>query len=398
MKILVINAGSSSLKFQLINMVDESVMAKGICEKIGSHDSFIKFKNSKEEVKNTVSIENHKVAVELVLSSLVDKKIGVISSLDEVSAVGHRVVHGGELFKDSAIITSDVLKSIEDLIPLAPLHNPGNLIGIKACQEAMPSLKQVAVFDTSFHSGMPKEAFLYAVDYNLYKEDKVRRYGFHGTSHKFVANEVARLMNKDIKDLKIITVHLGNGASVSAVKNGISVDTSMGFTPLEGLMMGTRSGDIDASVVGFIAEKYGFSGNEVVDYLNKKAGILGVSGISNDMRDIMKADKEGDERAKLIVPMMAYRVKKYIGSYACAMGGVDAIVFTATIGELQDDLRDLALQSLEFMGIELDVEKNYNIPRGTNEEISKPNSSVKVFRIPTNEELVIARDTLNLIK
>ena len=398
MNILVINAGSSSLKFQLINMKNEEVIAKGNCEKIGISGSFLKYKANGQESKFDFEMKDHDVAIKKVLKVLVDEKIGVIKSLKEISAVGHRVLHGGEIYKDSVLIDAKVMNNLKKLVPLGPLHMPANITGIKACKKAIPGVPNVAVFDTAFHANMPKEAFLYAVPYELYTKDKVRRYGFHGTSHKFVSNEVAKLLKKPLKKLKIITIHLGNGSSMAAVKNGVSIDTSMGFTPLEGLIMGTRSGDIDASVVGYIADKYNFSGNEVVNYLNKKSGIEGISGVSSDMRDVNSEAEKGNERAKLIVPMMAYRVKKYIGAYSAVMGGVDAIVFTGGIGENQEDLRDYSTRGLECLGIEIDNKKNYSLPRGTIEKISTKKSKVAVYRIPTNEELVIARDTMQLIK
>ena len=398
MKILVINAGSSSLKFQLIDMANEQVLAKGNCEKIGIKGSFLSYKaNGKESVFDG-DMADHSVAIKKVLDAVVDPQIGVIKSLKEISAVGHRVLHGGEIYKESVLVDAKVLANLKKLIPLGPLHMPANITGIEACKKVMRGVPQVAVFDTAFHANMPQEAYLYAIPYELYTKDKVRRYGFHGTSHRFVSGEVARLMKKPLEKLKIITVHVGNGSSVAAVKGGVSVDTSMGFTPIEGLMMGTRSGDIDASVVGYIAEKYNFDGKQVVEFLNKKSGILGVSGVSSDMRDVNAAAEKGNERAKMIVPMLSYRIKKYIGAYAAAMGGVDAIVFTGGIGENQEDIRDYATRGLEFLGVKLDMKKNYKIPRGTIELISSKSSKVKVYRIPTNEELVIARDTKMLSK
>ena len=395
MKVLVINAGSSSLKFQLFDMENESVIAKGNCEKIGIDGSFISYNNgTKQEIK--VEMPNHDVAIKMVLDLLTSSDKGVISSLDEIDAIGHRVLHGGEIYKESVLVDDEVLNNLEKLKPLGPLHMPANIAGILACQKAMPTLKNVAVFDTAFHAVMPKEAFLYAVPYEAYEKWGVRRYGFHGTSHYFVANEVARIMNKPVEDLKIITIHLGNGSSMAAVKNGRSIDTSMGFTPLEGLIMGTRSGDVDASVAGFLAEKEGLSASELVTYLNKKCGALAISGISSDMRDINAEAEKGNERAKLVVPMMAHRIKKYVGAYYALLNGCDAIVFTGGIGENQEDLRELALADLTSLGIEIDVEKNNNLPRGTVELISTPKSKVKVYRIPTNEELVIARDVCRL--
>ncbi len=397
MKVLVINAGSSSLKYQLFDMDNEYVLAKGNCQKIGIPGSFTEHKFANQSVKIEEQLDNHNQAIEQVLRLLTSKDYGVISSLNEISAVGHRVLHGGEIYKDSVVVTDSVMKNLEDLKPLGPLHMPANIQGILACKEVLPDAPQVAVFDTAFHAQMPKEAFLYAIPYEAYTDWKVRRYGFHGTSHKFVSNEVARIMNRPVEDLKIITVHLGNGSSVAAVKDGHSIDTSMGFTPLEGLIMGTRSGDVDASVVSFISEKENLKGEEIANYFNKKCGALGISGVSSDMRDLNEAGKNGNERAKLVVPMMAHRIKKYIGGYAALLNGVDAIVFTGGIGENQEDLRELCMENMDYLGIEFDKEKNLTIPRGTIEELSKPTSKVKVYRIPTNEELVIARDTVNLI-
>lgn len=398
MKILVINAGSSSLKYQLFDMEKEAVLAKGNCQKIGIKGSFITHKYGSNSTKIEMELKNHDEAMQKVLSLLTSGEFGVIKSLNEISAVGHRVLHGGEIYKDSVLVTDEVMKNLEALKPLGPLHMPANISGIVACQKILPSAPQVAVFDTAFHANMPKEAFLYAIPYEAYEDWRIRRYGFHGTSHKFVSGEAAKLLGKDLKDAKIITVHLGNGSSVAAVSGGHSIDTSMGFTPLEGLIMGTRSGDVDASVVSFIAEKLDLRGDEIAQYFNKKCGALGISGVSSDMMDINEASENGNERAKLVVPMMAHRIKKYIGAYAALLNGVDAIVFTGGIGENQADLRELSLSNMEYLGVEFDKEKNNNLPRGTVEEISKPNSRVKVFRIPTDEELVIARDTLNLIK
>jgi acetate kinase len=398
MKVLVINAGSSSLKFQLIDMKNEEVIAKGNCEKIGIPGSFLKYKANGMEIIIDGDMKDHSVAIKKVLDVLVDKKHGVIKDLKEIGAVGHRVLHGGEIYKESVLVDASVMRNLKKLVPLGPLHMPANITGIEACKKVMKGVPQVAVFDTAFHSQMPKEAFLYAVPYELYKEDKVRRYGFHGTSHKFVSGEMAKILKKPISRLKIITVHIGNGSSIAAVKNGVCIDTSMGFTPIEGLPMGTRCGDIDASVVGYIAQKYNFNGDQVVEFLNKKSGILGLSGVSSDMRDVNSAAENGNERAKMIVPILAYKIKKYIGAYTAAMGGVDAIVFTGGIGENQEDLRELALKGLDFLGIDIDVKKNNKLPRGTVEKISTEKSKVAVYRIPTNEELVIARDTLRLSK
>ena len=391
MKILVINAGSSSLKYQLFDMEKETVLAKGNCQRIGIKGSFITHKYGSNSTKIEIELKNHDEAMQKVLSLLTSGEFGVIKSLNEISAVGHRVLHGGEIYKDSVLVTDEVMKNLELLKPLGPLHMPANISGIVACQKILPSAPQVAVFDTAFHANMPKEAFLYAIPYEAYEDWRIRRYGFHGTSHKFVSGEAAKLLGKNLEDAKIITVHLGNGSSVAAVSGGHSIDTSMGFTPLEGLIMGTRSGDVDASVVSFIAEKLDLRGDEIAQYFNKKCGALGISGVSSDMMDINEASENGNERAKLVVPMMAHRIKKYIGAYAALLNGVDAIVFTGGIGENQADLRELSLSNMEYLGVEFDKEKNNNLPRGTVEEISKPNSRVKVFRIPTDEELVIAR-------
>lgn len=396
MKILVLNAGSSSLKYQLFDMSNEKVIAKGNCEKVGLPTSFMKYKaNGKETIVNS-KLENHSDAIELVLKTLQDKEIGVIKCLDEINAVGHRVVHGGEIYKDSVLITEKVMKDFESFIPLAPLHQPANIKGIRACQSLM-KVPNVAVFDTAFHANMPKEAFMYGLPYEAYTEWQVRKYGFHGTSHKFVANRVADIMNKPLEDLKIITVHLGNGSSISAVKNGYSIDTTMGMTPLDGLVMGTRSGNIDPSIHEYIAKKTGWNIEEITNYLNKKSGMLGLNGKTSDMRENNDLIEKGDERAKLFLDMLGYQIKKYIGSFTAVMGGVDAIVFTGGIGENQEDIREMATDGLDFLGIVIDKDKNWKLPRDTEQEISLPTSKVKVFRIPTNEELAIARDTLSFV-
>ena len=379
MKILVINAGSSSLKYQLIDMKDESVIAKGNCEKIGLESSFIKHKTQKGEIKIDKFMPTHNEAIELVLSCLLDKEHGAIKSLDEIGAVGHRVLHGGEIYTDSVLVDDEVMKKLESLKPLGPVHMPANIMGIKACQKVMPNVKNVAVFDTAFHSKMPKEAFLYAVPY--------------------VSNEAAKLLGKDLKDCKIITIHLGNGSSMAAVRDGRSIDTSMGYTPLEGLLMGTRSGDVDASVLEVLAEKYNLKTiSECVTFLNKKCGVLGINGVSPDMRDNEEEAEKGNERAKLVYSMLGHRIKKYIGAYFALLNGVDALVFTGGVGENDAVVRELATNNLDAMGIVLDKEKNSHCPRGTNEVLSTSDSKVKIFRIPTNEELVIARDTLSLTK
>lgn len=393
MKILVLNAGSSSLKFQLFDMDDKSVLAKGNCEKIGLKTSFLKYKaHGKEEIFNQ-EINDHSTAIALVLKTLQDEKIGVIKSLDEIGAVGHRVLHGGEYFKESVLVTDDVMAKIESLIPLGPLHQPANIAGIKACQKLM-NVPNVAVFDTAFHAQMPECAYLYGLPYAAYTDWQIRKYGFHGTSHRYVSGRVAALMNKPIEDLKIITVHIGNGSSISAVQHGHSVDTTMGLTPLDGLVMGTRCGSIDPSILEFINKKTGWSIEEITNYLNKKSGMYGLNGgKTSDMRENNDLIAQGDKGAKLYLDILSYQIKKYIGAFAAAMGGVDAIAFTGGIGENQEDIRELSTDTLKFMGIEIDHEKNWHLPRGTEEVISTPASKVVVYRIPTDEELAIAQDT-----
>ena len=398
MKVLVINCGSSSLKYQLIDMVNEEALAQGLVERIGIEGSVLTQKvEGKDKYIVKEQMKDHKDAIRLVLAALVDENNGVIKSMDEISAVGHRVVHGGEKYKESVVINDEVKANIEECFKLAPLHNPANMIGIKACEELMPNTPMVAVFDTAFHGTMPEDAYLYALPYELYEKDGIRKYGFHGTSHKYVSQTCAEVMGRDIKDLKIITCHLGNGASLCAVKNGVSVDTSMGFTPLEGLAMGTRCGNIDPAIVTFLMKEEGLSVDEVNDLLNKKSGVLGISGISSDFRDIEDAAfNKNDRRAKLALKIFEYKIRTTIGAYAAAMGGVDAIVFTAGVGENGPETREKCLEGLEFLGVEIDREAN-NV-RGKVREISKAGCKVKAFVIPTNEELVIARDTLELIK
>lgn len=398
MKILVVNAGSSSLKYQVFDMENEKVIAKGNCEKIGINGSFIKYKANGVEKVFEGNLQNHTEALNIVLNALVNPEYGVVKNLDEIDAIGHRVVHGGEVFKDSVKITEENLKQMEELIPLGPLHMPANIAGIKACQEIFGNKPQVAVFDTAFHSRMPERAFLYGLPYSAYTDWKIRRYGFHGTSHRYVSNECAALLGKDVKDCKIITCHLGNGSSISAVDGGISVDTSMGLTPLAGVLMGTRCGDIDPSILEAIQERTGWSLKEITTYLNKKSGVLGLNGVSSDMRDNEEEIKKGNRGAELVYEILSYQIKKYIGSYAVAMGGVDAIVFTGGVGENDAFLREKVLENLEFLGIELDVNKNNTMPRGTVEQINTASSKVKVYRIPTDEELVIARDAKELCK
>ncbi|MBQ7224457.1 MAG: acetate kinase [Clostridia bacterium] len=393
MKILVVNAGSSSLKYQLIEMETESVLAKGVCERIGLDGSVLVHKG-KKEARIEGAMPTHQEAIQMVLDALVSKEYGVIDDMSEIAAVGHRVVHGAETFTDSVKITDEVMEQIADAIELAPLHQPANIMGIKACVAAMPNAPQVAVFDTTFHSTMPDYAYMYAIPYEDYKSYRVRKYGFHGTSHLFVSSEARKIAGRD--DIKIVVCHLGNGASVSAVKNGKCVDTSMGLTPLEGLLMGTRSGDIDPAAVEFLMGKKDMDVHEAMNYFNKKCGVLGVSGVSSDFRDLIAAMDEGNDRARLAVDMFAYRVKKYVGAYAAAMGGIDFIAFTGGIGEHTEIVREKVLEGLGFMGVEFDKDKNNNVPRGETYQISTPDSKVSVYIIPTNEELVIARETLRL--
>ena len=395
MLVFVLNAGSSSLKYQLINAETSELKASGLVERIGI-DGILKHEiGENKKLTFELSIPTYKEAIELVLRILTNDETKVIDSIKEIQAIGHRIVHGGEFFKESTIVTKDVIEKIEQLIPLAPLHNPANILGIKICQELMPKVPNVATFDTAFHQTMPIENYLYAVPYSDYTEHHLRKYGFHGTSHYYVSNEAVKILNK--KDSKVIVCHLGNGSSVCAVRDGKSISTSMGLTPLEGLIMGTRCGDIDAGVIPYLMEKKGLNSNQILDYLNKKSGILGVSGISSDLREVIKASKDGDKRSKITIEMLCSRIKKYLCSYAGLMGGVDAICFTAGIGENSDLIREKVCNGLEFMGIELDVEKN-KIRESGIREINKNSSKTKIFIIPTNEELVIAKDTYNLVK
>ena len=395
MLIFILNAGSSSLKYQLMNHATHRVLASGLCERIGIDGRIIHEAN---DLKTTTDVDfpTHKEAIEYVLKLLVEGKQKVIDTIEhDIDAIGHRVVHGGEYFNQSVLIDDSVIRKLEKLIPLAPLHNPAHILGIKICLELMPGKPNVAVFDTAFHQSMPACNYMYAIPYEDYTEHKVRKYGFHGTSHSYVSQEAAKLLNK--KDSKVIVCHLGNGSSVCAVKEGKSMDTSMGLTPLEGLMMGTRCGDLDPAVLAYLMEKKNMSANEVVDYLNKKSGLLGVSGISSDLREIIEASAKGDTRASLAIDIQCNRIKKYICSYAGVMGGVDAICFTAGIGENADLIREKVCSGLEFMGIEIDKEKN-KIRNSNTREISTDTSKVKIFVIPTNEEFVIANDTYNLTK
>ena len=398
MNVLVINCGSSSLKYQLINSDSETVLAKGLCERIGIDGSAITHQREGEgKVKTEIVMKNHTDAVNFVIEKLTDAEVGVIKSLDEIDAVGHRMVHGGEEFAGSCVITDEVIKVVESCNDLAPLHNPANLIGIAACKEVMPKVPMVGVFDTAFHQTMPKKAYLYGIPHEYYDKYKVRRYGFHGTSHDFVSNRAAQILGKDRKDLKIIVCHLGNGASITAVKNGESVDTSMGLTPLEGLIMGTRSGDLDPAIVTFIAEKEGISASEVIDICNKKSGVLGLSGgFSSDFRDLAEAAAEGNDMAKTALEAYAYRVGKYIGAYTAAMNGVDVICFTAGAGENNAEVRALIGQYIGFLGTNIDPEKNK--VRGEEIILSDEGSKVVAMVVPTDEEMAIARETVRLVK
>ena len=396
MKILVINAGSSSLKYQLIDMDTENVMAKGLCERIGIEGSKLNHTpGNGDKVVIEKPMNDHADAINMVIDALVSNEHGVIADMSEISAVGHRVVHGGELFSQSVVITDEVKSAIESCNDLAPLHNPANLIGIAACEKAMPDVPQVAVFDTAFHQTMPKEAYMYAIPYKYYENYKVRRYGFHGTSHRYVTQRAAAMLGKKPEDLKIITCHLGNGSSITAVKNGKSVDTTMGFTPLAGVPMGTRSGDIDPAILQFIMNKENIDIDKMNNILNKESGVLGVSELSSDFRDLSAATEAGNEKAKLAEEMFIYSVKKCIGEYAVAMGGVDAIVFTAGIGENNSAYRKAVTAGMEFMGVAIDDEKN--AIRGEEVDVSAQSATVKTLVIPTNEELMIALDTKELL-
>ena len=400
MNVLVINAGSSSLKYQLLNPETGVLLAQGLCERIGIDGKFtykpqVEGKEKLDAVD--VAMPTHSEAIQTVLNALVDSKNGVIASMDEIDAVGHRVVHGGEKFASSVLITDEVMAAIEECNPLAPLHNPANIIGINACKAVLgDKVPQVAVFDTAFHQTMPAKAYIYPIPYEYYENDKIRRYGFHGTSHRYVSKRCAEILGKDPSELKIVSCHLGNGSSLAAVDGGKSIDTSMGLTPLAGLPMGTRAGDMDAGVIEFIANKYGMSMGDVVTMLNKKSGVLGISGVSSDFRDIEDAAAKGNKRAALALEVFEYDVRKLIAEYAAAMGGVDAVIFTAGVGENSPELRVEFVKGLEFMGIKLDEEKNK--VRGQERIVSTDDSKVKVLVIPTNEELMIAMDTMEIVK
>ena len=398
MKILVLNCGSSSIKYQLIDIESKDVLAKGGIEKIGLEGSFIKF-NLPNGEKETIfaSIPEHTIGVRLIFDILTSEKFGAVNSIDEIDAVGHRMVHGGEKFSASTLLTDEVLEVFEACNDLAPLHNPANLKGVNAVKEVAPEMPQVGVFDTAFHQTMPDYAYMYALPYELYEKYGVRRYGFHGTSHRYITKRALEMLNIPAEGSKIITCHIGNGASIAAVKDGKSVDTSMGMTPLAGLMMGTRSGDVDPGIFPYVMDKTGLDMQGMIDMLNKKSGVTGITGISSDMREVKAAADEGNKRAQLSNTMNFYRIKKYIGAYAAAMGGVDIIIFAGGVGENQQDCREAALEGLEFLGVELDKEVNAKM-RGEEAVLSTPNSKVKVLLIPTDEEMMIASDTYEIVK
>lgn len=390
-KIMAINAGSSSLKFQLFEMPEEKVLTKGLVERIGLPNSIFTISVNGEKITQTLDIKNHEQAVDMMLDEM--KKHGIIQDINDLDGTGHRVVQGGDIFETSALVTDEVEKQIEELCELAPLHNPANLMGIRAFRKMLPNIPHVAIFDTSFHTTMPEEAFLYSLPYKYYQDYGIRKYGAHGTSHKFVAERAAELLDRPIEQLRIITCHIGNGASIAAVEGGKSVDTSMGFTPLAGVTMGTRSGNLDPAIIPFLMEKTGKTAQEVINILNKESGLLGISGISSDLRDIEQKAEEGDERAILALDVFASRIHKYIGSYATRMKGLDAIVFTAGVGENSDVVRARVLEGLEFMGVYWDPKLNAGL-RGKEAFINYPHSPVKVMVIPTDEEVMIARDTM----
>ena len=398
MKVLVINCGSSSLKYQIIDMTDESVIAKGKCDKINLEGSFIQYKCPAKDVsfEKEVPMKNHSEAIKVLIAELTNEEYGAVKDVSEISAVGHRLVHGGELFSESVIITEEVIAAVESCNDLAPLHNPANIVGVRACQELMPNVPMVAVFDTAFHQTMPKEAYLYGLPYEYYEKYKVRRYGFHGTSHRYVTLRAAEILGKKPEELNIISCHLGNGASICAIKNGKSIDTSMGLTPLEGLTMGTRSGDIDPAIIKFIMDHEGLDINQMNDVINKKSGLLGISGSTSDVRDLKEIRDNGDEKAALALRIFAYRTKKYIGSYMAALGHVDLITFEGGIGEFNQDVVAMIVRDLEDLGIKYDESKIDTF--GKEEVISTSDSKIKMMVIPTNEELMIARDAVELIK
>ena len=396
MKILVINAGSSSLKAQLIDSQTSKVYAKCTCERIGLDASFIKFESDKGKTKLDYVMREHTDAIKGLIELLLSDDYGCIKNMSEIDAIGHRMVHGGEKFTKSVVVDEPLMKVLEEMIPLAPLHNPANIVGIRACMEAMPNKKNVVVFDTAFHATMPKKAYMYAIPYDMYTNHQIRRYGFHGSSHRYVSEKLGEMIG-GLQGKKVISCHLGNGSSITAVKDGKSVDTSMGYTPLAGVVMGTRSGDIDPAIVQQIMKIKGFTIDEAIQYLNKQSGLHGINGESSDMRDI-DAKCQTEPRYKLCFEMLCYSIKKYIGSYAAVMGGVDAIIFTGGIGENDELVRAEVMKDMEYLGVDFDFEKNNTMPRGTVECISKPNSRVQVYRIPTDEEYIIARDTEMLVK
>ncbi len=395
MKVLVLNCGSSSIKYQFFDTVEKIALAKGVVERIGMSSAVLSHSRyDGDGIKIVGEILDHSIAIEYVLGVMLSKNHGVIESKEDIEAVGHRVVHGGETFTDSILITDDVMQVLQENIELAPLHNPPNIKGIQAVKRILPNVPQCAVFDTAFHTKMPMKSFLYGIPYELYKKHKIRKYGFHGTSHSYVAHKAAEILGKNYNELKIVTAHLGNGCSMAAIKNGISIDTSMGFTPLEGLLMGTRSGDLDPSLILYIMGKEGLSLNEAGTLLNKHSGLIGISGVSSDMRELITAIKEGNKRAQVAFDIFCYRIKKYLGSYAAAMGGIDAFVFTGGIGENSAEVREEVCRDMSFLGIQLDVEKNLR----KEEVISIEGSRVPILRIPTNEELVIALDTNKIVE
>jgi len=399
MKVLVVNAGSSSLKYQLFNTEDGTVLAKGNCERIGIDGSRLihKIDGQEDYVKET-PLKNHSDAMQLVVEALLDEKVGCLSSVDEIEAIGHRVVHGGPYFTKSMLLTDEVMQTLEKCTSYAPLHTAAHIMGIKGCKAVMPTTPEVLVFDTAFHQTMAPEAYMYGVSYDMYEDYQIRRYGAHGTSHRYVSTEMNKILGKDAANSKIVTCHIGNGSSISAVKSGKCVDTSMGFTPLDGVLMGTRCGAIDPAIVTYIMEKKNFTPAEMESYMNKKCGFDGISGVGSDSRDVERAMGEGNERAKLVYDMLCYQIKKYIGSYSAAMGGLDAIVFTAGIGEHSVYIREHALEGLEFLGVELDKERNNFKHSSTPVMLSTDNSKVKIYMIPTNEELVIAADTEEIVR
>lgn len=399
MKILVINAGSSSIKYQLIDLDNKTVLAKGLCERIGIAGSQLTHKVNGTATEFKQDMKNHSVALEMVLNCLTDEKIGVIKSLNEIDGFGHRFVHGGINYFNPIIINNEVLSELKNSIDFAPLHMPAHIMGVEACLSVAPQIKNVAVFDTGFYQTLPKEAYLYAIPLELSEKHGARRYGFHGVSHKYISQEACRFLGRDINNSKVITCHIGNGASISAINNGICVETSMGFTPLEGLIMGSRSGDIDPAVLEYIMQKENWDIKRMMNCLNKESGLLGISGVSSDIRDLEKSYKvDGNERAKLAIDMMCHRIKKYIGAYSAVLGGVDVIVFSAGTGENRDDVRAQVMSNMEYLGVDFDFELNKNFTRGINFKISKENSKVDVVIIPTDEEMEIAKETEKLIK